>query len=89
MHTFDIQREGGNAYGRLFLIHEGSEAEFTFSILSPHSRITDHAGVARCAAQHRRCACLVEQVVSVARAEEWTIVPLCSFVYSQRAKHPE
>ncbi|MEQ3708842.1 MAG: N-acetyltransferase [Tateyamaria sp.] len=26
---------------------------------------------------------LVERMVSVARAEEWTIVPLCSFVNSQ------
>lgn len=45
MPTFDIRREDGETKGRLFLIHDGAEAELTYSILSPHSRIADHTGV--------------------------------------------
>lgn len=89
MPEFAIQREDGDTKGRLFLIHEGSEAELTYSILSPQTRIADHTGVPDALRGTGAGLALVERLVADARAEGWKIVPLCPFVNGQRAKHPE
>ncbi len=87
--TFDIRREDGETKGRLFLFHDGAEAELTYSILSPYSRIADHTGVPDALRGTGAGRALVERLVADARAEGWKIVPLCPFVNSQRARHPE
>ncbi|MEO0764393.1 MAG: GNAT family N-acetyltransferase [Pseudomonadota bacterium] len=89
MPEFDIQREDSETKGRLFLVHAGSEAELTYSILSPKTRIADHTGVPDALRGTGAGLALVERLVADARAEGWKIVPLCPFVNSQRAKHPE
>jgi len=87
--AFDIQRKEDGKKGRFFLTHEGHEAELTFSILSPGTRIADHTGVPDALRGTGAAAALVAHLVAVARAEGWKIVPLCPFVNAQRIKHPE
>lgn len=89
MSDWDIHREEDGKKGRFFLTRDGNEAELTFSILSPNTRIADHTGVPDALRGTGAGAALVEHLVETARAEGWTIVPLCPFVNSQRAKHPE
>ena len=69
MPVFDIQREDGDSKGRLFLIHEGSEAELTYSILSPQTRIADHTGVPDALRGSGAGLALVERLVADARTE--------------------
>ena len=45
MADFEIHREEDGKKGRFFLSQDGHEAELTFSILSPNTRIADHTGV--------------------------------------------
>ncbi|MEL7092618.1 MAG: GNAT family N-acetyltransferase [Pseudomonadota bacterium] len=89
MSEFDITREVGETKGRYVLRHDGFEAELTFSILSPHTRIADHTGVPDGLRGTGAGLALVERLVADARAEGWKIVPLCPFVNAQRAKHPD
>ena len=86
---FDIQRQDGETKGRLFLTHDGAEAELTYSILSPQTRIADHTAVPDALRGTGAGLALVERLVADARAEGWKIVPLCPFVNRQRAKHPD
>ena len=89
MADFEILREEDGKKGRFFLVQDGHEAELTFSILSPGTRIADHTGVPDALRGTGAGAALVAHLVEVARAEGWKIVPLCPFVNAQRAKHPE
>ncbi len=89
MAEFAIEREEDDKRGRFFLIQDGHEAELTFSILSPSTRIADHTGVPDALRGTGAGGALVAHLVETARAEGWKIVPLCPFVNAQRAKHPE
>lgn len=85
----EIAREVTGSKGRYVLREGGAEAELTYSILSPSMIIADHTGVPdalRGSGAGRR---LVERLVADARAEGVKIVPLCPFVKSQLARHPE
>ena len=84
-----ITREEGETKGRYVLVIDGHEAELTYSILSPHTRIADHTGVPDALRGTGAGLRLVERLVAAARAEGWKIVPLCPFVNRQRAKHPD
>lgn len=89
MSDFDIRREDGETKGRYVLSQGGMEAELTYSILSPHTRIADHTGVPDAMRGTGAGQALVKRLVEDARAEGWKIVPLCPFVNAQRAMHPE
>ena len=89
MAGFDIAREEAGSKGRYVLVHDGHEAELTFSILSPKLRIADHTGVPDGLRGSGAGLALVERLVADARAEGWRIVPLCPFVNAQRRKHPD
>ncbi len=89
MSDWSIQREEDDKKGRFFLNKDGHEAELTFSILSPNTRIADHTGVPDELRGTGAGLALVTHLVETARAEGWKIVPLCPFVNAQRAKHPE
>ncbi|WP_299611447.1 GNAT family N-acetyltransferase [uncultured Tateyamaria sp.] len=91
MSEFEITREDGETKGRYVLIHDGAEAEaeLTYSILSPQTRIADHTGVPDAMRGTGAGQALVKRLVEDARAEGWKIVPLCPFVNAQRAMHPE
>ena len=85
----DIRREVAGSKGRYVLVVDGHEAELTYSILSPSMIIADHTGVPDALRGTGAGARLVTRLVEDARAEGVKIVPLCPFVNSQRAKHPE
>jgi uncharacterized protein len=85
----DITRESGPTRGRYVLRQDGAEAELTWSVLNPTRIIADHTGVPdalRGTGAGRR---LVERLVADARAEGFTVVPLCPFVKAQALRHPE
>ena len=89
MSEFEITREETSTKGRYVLVHDGAEAELTYSILSPQTRIADHTGVPDVMRGSGAGHALVKRLVEDARAEGWKIVPLCPFVNAQRAKHAE
>ena len=89
MDTQDITLDITGSKGRYVLRHDGHEAELTFSILSPKTRIADHTGVPDEMRGTGAGKLLVERLVADARAEGFKIVPLCPFVNAQRRKHPE
>ncbi|MEM1273084.1 MAG: GNAT family N-acetyltransferase [Pseudomonadota bacterium] len=85
----DIQREHGDTKGRYVTVISGHEAELTYSILSQSMIIADHTGVPDALRGTGIGLALVERLVADARAEGVKIVPLCPFVKSQLARHPE
>ncbi|MEL6463685.1 MAG: GNAT family N-acetyltransferase [Pseudomonadota bacterium] len=89
MSEFQIRREETPSKGRYVLTRDGDEAELTYSILSPQTRIADHTGVPDSMRGSGAGQALVKRLVEDAFAEGWKIVPLCPFVNAQRAKHPE
>ncbi|WP_415921212.1 GNAT family N-acetyltransferase [Tateyamaria sp. SN6-1] len=89
MSEVEITREDGETKGRYVLRRDGAEAELTYSILSPQTRIADHTGVPDTMRGTGAGQALVKRLVEDARAEGWKIVPLCPFVNAQRAMHPE
>ena len=91
MADIKIRREDTPTKGRFVATIEGveGEGELTFSKVNPTLIIADHTlapdtmrgmGVAKA---------LVENLISVARAEGFRIVPLCPYVRAQAEKHPE
>ncbi len=89
MSEFGITREETASKGRYVLVHDGHEAELTYSILSPQMRIADHTGVPDALRGTGAGVALVTRLVADARAEGWKIVPLCPFVNAQRRRHPD
>ncbi|WP_299623571.1 GNAT family N-acetyltransferase [uncultured Tateyamaria sp.] len=89
MSKFTISHEEGETKGRYVLVHNGAEADLTYSILSPQTRIADHTGVPDALRGTGAGLALVERLVADARAGGWKIVPLCPFVNAQRRRHPD
>ena len=87
--TLDITRTHGDTKGRYAAVIDGHEAELTYSILSPQTIIADHTGVPDELRGTGVGLALVERLVEDARADGVKIVPLCPFVKSQLARHPE
>jgi hypothetical protein len=85
----DVQREVEGSRGRYVLRRDGHEAELTYSIASPRLIIADHTGVPDAFRGQGVGNALVERLVADARAEGVKIVPLCPFVNSWRARHPD
>ena len=85
--TDDIRREETGSKGRYVLSKGGAEAEMTFSRLSPTRIIVDHTGVPEALRGQGAGEALVEHLVAEARAEGFTVVPLCPFVAAQARKH--
>ncbi len=85
----EIEREVEGSKGRYVLRIEGSEAELTYSILSPSHIIADHTGVPDALRGTGAGKQLVERLVADARAEGVKITALCPFVRAQAQRHPE
>jgi predicted GNAT family acetyltransferase len=86
---FAIAREGHGSKGRLVIRRDGEEAELTWSVLSPARIIADHTGVPDAFRGTGAGAALVRRLVELARAEGFTVMPLCPFVAAQARRHPE
>ncbi|SLN49465.1 GNAT family N-acetyltransferase [Pseudooctadecabacter jejudonensis] len=65
------------------------EAEMTYSILSPTSRIVDHTAVPKALEGQGLAYLLMQHLIADARNKGYKIVPLCPYVNAQRAKHPD
>lgn len=89
MSELDIVREVHGSKGRYVIRRNGHEAELTYSILSPETVIADHTGVPDELKGTGMGRALVRRIVEDARAEGFTIVPLCPFVNAERRKHSE
>ena len=89
MSEFEIVREVDGSKGRYVIYHEDSEAELTYSILSPQTVIADHTCVPEALKGTGMGKALVRRIVEDARSEGFKIVPLCPFVNAERRKHPE
>ena len=63
--------------------------ELTFSRLSPTKIIADHTAVDDSLRGIGVGQALVEQLISDARSDGFSIVPLCPFIRSQYQRHPE
>ena len=83
--------DDGGSKGRWVATLDGvsGEAEMTFSRMSPTSLIIDHTGVPDTMAGRGVARALYENLIAEARAKVFKIVPLCPYVKSQLAKHPE
>ena len=89
MSEFEIVREVDGSKGRYVIYHEDSEAELTYSILSPQTVIADHTCVPEALKGTGMGKALVRRIVEDARSEGFKIVPLCPFVNAERRMHPE
>ena len=86
--TYDIKREDG-AHGRYVIAFpDGLEAELTFNRHNGVMTI-DHTGVPVALEGRGIAAALVNKVIEDARAENFKIAPLCSYVAAQFHRHPE
>ena len=86
-----ITRSESGSKGRYEARVEGHDGhgELTFSRMSPEKIIADHTGVDDSLRGLGVGKALVERLISDARSESFTIVPLCPFVLAQYRKHPE
>ena len=89
MSEFEIVREVDGSKGRYVIYHDDSEAELTYSILSPQTVIADHTCVPEALKGTGMGKALVRRIVEDARSEGFKIVPLCPFVNAERRMHPE
>lgn len=88
-NEFEITREEDESKGRYTAKVDGHEAEMTYSRLGESTTIIDHTGVPDALRGRGVGQALVKRGVEDARAEGRKIVPLCSFVKVQIARHPE
>ena len=89
MAEFEIKREVSGSKGRYVIRKDGTEAELTYSILSPKLVIADHTGAPDALRGTGAARALVGRLIDDARAEGFKIVPLCPYVAAQSRKHPE
>ncbi len=86
---FDIIREENDSKGRYVIVHNGHEAEMTYSKGGETMIIIDHTGVPDGLRGTGAGKALVERAVEDARKEGKKIVPLCPFAKATIDRHPE
>ncbi len=84
-----VQEAITDSKGRFFIAALQGEAELTFSILSPATRIVDHTSVPKALEGQGYAYKLVLHLIEDAKSKGYKIVPLCPYVNAQRAKHPD
>lgn len=85
----EITRSLDGSKGLYVLEQDGYRGELTFTVLTPEKIIADHTRVDEALRGSGAANALVERLVTDARAEGVSIVPLCPFVNRWRARHPE
>lgn len=68
--------------------HEG-EAEITYTHRGPNRISADHTGSPDSLRGTGAAAALVAHMIELARAEGFTIIPLCPYVRAQYLRHPD
>ena len=85
----EVEREDRGSKRRYVIRRPEGEAELTLSVLSPTRVIADHTYVPDALRGQGLAEELLDALLSDARAQGFTIVPLCPFVASQARRHPE
>jgi hypothetical protein len=90
-NIIEITRSESDTKGRYVAHIEGHDGvgELTYSRISPTKIIAEHTGVNEKMRGMGVASALVDRLVTDARTEGVTIVPLCPFVKAQYRKHPE
>jgi predicted GNAT family acetyltransferase len=85
-----IEREDNGVSGR-YVIHlaGADEAEMVYRRQGADTLIVDHTGTPPAYRGQGIAQLLVDRLIADARAEQFRIVPLCSYVAAQFRRHPE
>lgn len=85
----EVEREDHGSKRRYVIRRPEGEAELTLSVLSPSRVIADHTHVPEALRGEGLADRLLDALLADARAQGFTIVPLCPFVAAQARRHPE
>lgn len=85
----DVEREDHGSKRRYVIRRPEGEAELTLSVLTPERVIADHTYVPDALRGQGLADALLAALLDDARAQGFTIVPLCPFVAAQARRHPE
>ncbi|EYD77844.1 Acetyltransferase [Rubellimicrobium mesophilum DSM 19309] len=85
----EVEREDHGSKRRYVIRRPEGEAELTLSVLSPTRVIADHTYVPDALRGQGLAEDLLDALLSDARAQGFTIVPLCPYVASQARRHLE
>jgi hypothetical protein len=90
-NNIEISLSESGSKGRYIARVDGRDGlgELTYSRMSPTKIIADHTRVDENLRGRGVASALVDRLVEDARAQGFTIVPLCPFIKAQYAKHPE
>ncbi|HJO35392.1 MAG: GNAT family N-acetyltransferase [Pseudomonadota bacterium] len=87
MAEFPIEREEQGEGGRYHACIDGHEVEMTYRLADASTMVIDHTFVAPALRGRQVGEALVARSVADARREGRRIVPVCSFVKAQLARH--
>lgn len=91
MADISISKEDDGRHGRYVAHVAGieAEAELTFTHRGPGRISADHTGAPDALRGTGAAAALVDRLISDARAQGFTIIPLCPYVRARYAKNPD
>lgn len=85
----EVEREDAGSRRRYVIRRPEGEAELTLSVLTPDRVIADHTYVPDALRGQGIAQALLAALLDDARAQGFTIVPLCPFVAGEARRHPE
>ena len=85
----EVEREDGGSRRRYVIRRPEGEAELTLEVLSPERVIADHTFVPPALRGQGLAQALMAALRDDARAQGFTIVPLCPFVAAEARRHPD
>ena len=85
----EVEFEDHGSKRRYVIRRPEGEAELTLSVLTPERVIADHTYVPDALRGQGLAETLLDALLADARAQGFTIVPLCPFVTGQARRHPE
>lgn len=84
-----VEREDNGSKRRYVIHRPEGEAELSLSVMSPTKVIADHTYVPDALRGQGLAEELLQALLEDARAQGFTIIPLCRFVAGQAQRHPE
>ncbi len=85
----EVELEDHGSKRRYVIRRPEGEAELTLSVLTPERVIADHTYVPDALRGQGLAEALLDALLADARAQGFTIVPLCPFVAGQARRHPK
>lgn len=87
--NIDIRKEDSSDGGRYVATLDNSEAEMTYTRVGPSVISVDHTRVPESMRGKGIAQALAKSVIMDARRGGWKIIPRCSFLHAQAARHPD